>query len=65
MDWINLAQNRDQCRAFVNTVMNLRVLWNVWKFLSSWATGGFSRRAQLHGLGNFSYAATAYLADRV
>jgi hypothetical protein len=26
MDWINLAQDRDQSRALVNTVMNLRVL---------------------------------------
>jgi hypothetical protein len=25
MDWIDLAQNRDQRRALVNTVMNLRV----------------------------------------
>jgi hypothetical protein len=24
-DWINLAQDRDPCRAVVNTVMNLRV----------------------------------------
>jgi hypothetical protein len=24
-DWIDLAQNRDQWRALVNTVMNLRV----------------------------------------
>jgi hypothetical protein len=26
VDWINLARDRDTCRAFVNTVMNLRVL---------------------------------------
>jgi hypothetical protein len=25
MDWIELAQNRDQWRALMNTVMNLRV----------------------------------------
>jgi hypothetical protein len=25
MDWIDLAQDRDQCRALVNTMMNLQV----------------------------------------
>jgi hypothetical protein len=25
MDWIDLIQDREQCRALVNTVMNLRV----------------------------------------
>jgi hypothetical protein len=25
MDWIDMAQDRDQCRDFVNKVMNLRV----------------------------------------
>jgi hypothetical protein len=25
MDWIDLAQDRDQCRALENTVVNLRV----------------------------------------
>jgi hypothetical protein len=33
--WIDLAQDRDQRRALVNTVMNHRVLKNVGKFLSS------------------------------
>jgi hypothetical protein len=46
MDWIDLAQDRDQWRALVNTIMNLWVPYNVGKFLSSCTTGGFSRRAE-------------------
>jgi hypothetical protein len=48
MDWINLAWDRDQWMALVNTVMNLRVPKNAGKCLNSCTTGGFSRRAQLH-----------------
>jgi hypothetical protein len=47
MDWIDLAQDRDQWTILVNTVMNLWVPYNVGKFLSSCTTGGFPRRAQL------------------
>jgi hypothetical protein len=48
MDWIDLAQDRNQLRALLNTVMNLRVPLNAGKFLSSCTIGDFSRRAQLH-----------------
>jgi hypothetical protein len=50
IEWIDLAQDRDRWKALVNTVMNLRVLYNFGKFLSNFSTGGFSRRAQLHGI---------------
>jgi hypothetical protein len=34
-DWIHLAEDGNQQRALLKTVMNLRVLRNVGKFLSS------------------------------
>jgi hypothetical protein len=51
MDWIDLAQNRDQWRALVKMVMNLRVSQNAGKFSNSCTTGGFSRRSQLYEVG--------------
>jgi hypothetical protein len=54
MGWIDVAQDKDQWRALANTVMNLRVLQNAEKFLSSYTTCGFSRRAQLHAVRIFA-----------
>jgi hypothetical protein len=46
MDWIDLAQDRDQWRALVNTVMYIQIPYNAGKFFSC-TVGGFSRSAQL------------------
>jgi hypothetical protein len=55
IDWIYLAEDRDQWRALLNTAMNLRVPQTVGKLLSSCTTSDFSRRAQLHYVNLLSY----------
>jgi hypothetical protein len=47
VDWIDMAQDRDQWRALVNTLLNLRVPYNAGKFLSGFTIDSSSRRAQL------------------
>jgi hypothetical protein len=64
MDWIDLAQDRDQWRALVKSVMNLPVPKNAGKFLSSYTIGGFSRKAQLRE-GSSVYISTIFFPTYV
>jgi hypothetical protein len=47
VDWIDMAQDRDQWRALVNTVLNLRVHKMLGGFLKGCRIDSSSRRAQL------------------
>jgi hypothetical protein len=43
--WIDMAQDRDQWRVLVNTILNFRVPQYAGKLLSACTIGGSSRRA--------------------
>jgi hypothetical protein len=47
VDWMDMAQDRDQWRALVNRVLNLLVPKNAGELLRGCTIGGSSRRAQL------------------
>jgi hypothetical protein len=48
VDWIGLDKDRNRWRALVNSVLNLRVPWNVGKLSSGLASSGLSSSVQLH-----------------
>ena len=50
MDWIDMAQDRDRCRALVNAVMNLWVPFNARSLLGNRGSVSFSGRTLLHGV---------------
>jgi hypothetical protein len=56
VDWIHLAQNRNQWQAVVNMVMNLPVLEKAGDFLTGWMTISFSGRILLHGVSLFAFS---------
>jgi hypothetical protein len=49
MDWLDLLRERDQSMVLVNMIMNVRFPYVVGKFVNSWPTSSFPRRAELHG----------------
>jgi hypothetical protein len=60
MNWFLPSLDRDRWMTHMNLVINLRVPQNIGKFLSSWATGGFSRTTQFYGV---SYEGVRILSD--
>jgi hypothetical protein len=48
IDWIDLAQDRDRCRALVNSVLKLRVPKTAGKLSSVQTTRDLSNCAELH-----------------
>jgi len=50
VDWIDLAEGRNNWRTLLNTVMNLWFPYDAESFLTSWETSSFSRRTLFHGV---------------
>jgi hypothetical protein len=63
VDWIGLAHDRYRWRALVNSVMNLRILWNAAKLPSGCTTCGFSSGTQLTILLSVRESAFVYVIE--
>jgi hypothetical protein len=48
VNWIGLAKDRNRWRALVNSVLNLRIPWNVGKLSSGLTFSGLSGSTQPH-----------------
>jgi hypothetical protein len=47
VDWMDMAQDRDQCEGSCEHGIDPSILIKCWKFLRGCTIGGSSRRAQL------------------
>ena len=50
VDWIDLAKDTDRWKAVMDTVMNIRVPYNLGNFLNRSETLSFSRSTLLRGV---------------
>ena len=62
---IDVAQDRDRWRALINTVMNLRVSYNVGNSLTSCGPVNFSGWSLIHGVNFLYYYLTTFSFEHV
>jgi hypothetical protein len=58
--WIDLAQDRDMCRALVYAVMNLRIPPNAGNFFTSRRRVGFLRKTLLYRVSYYNFNVHTY-----